>query len=39
MKYETPKADFVLSAADEIMVASFEGNTLDLWDMLIGNET
>ncbi len=36
MKYETPKADLLLSASNAIM-ASFEGQTLDLWDMLIGD--
>ncbi len=35
MKYETPAIGLLVMDADTIMV-SFEGNTLDLWDMLIG---
>ncbi len=34
MKYETPSLSLLCEKNDSIMV-SFEGNTLDLWDMLI----
>ena len=36
MKYETPKMDMILLAGDDAIMVSFEANTLDLWDMLIG---
>ncbi len=35
MTYTTPQFILLLEERDPVM-ASFEGNTLDLWDMLIG---